>query len=157
MHMDMRFAGPRASIGAPEAGVGFLHVVGLQTLTKLIGAGRSSEWMLSCNPITGSEAAQIGWFNEAYDTASELKDNVKALAERIALWPGTGIAATKARIREDGPGAAASARDVQRYETLVGLSEVQYAIDRVIELSLNQTAGVFEEDLLENLPEIWTT
>lgn len=108
MHMDMRFAGPRASIGAAEVAVGVPHVGGLQQLTKLIGTGRASEWLLSANPITGSKAAEIGWFNEAYDTASELTANVNALAERIALWPYTGLNSTKAGIRYAPPSKAVS-------------------------------------------------
>jgi enoyl-CoA hydratase/carnithine racemase len=155
VHMDMRFAGPRASIGAAEVALGILHVGGLQQLTKLIGTGLSSEWMLSANPITGSKAAAIGWFNGAYDTLSDLTENVDALAERIALWPYIGLNATKSGIRESAASAKAIQADIERFNELSGLEEVQDAIDRVLQLGLNQSASPFEANLLENLPELW--
>ncbi|KAH8806091.1 ClpP/crotonase-like domain-containing protein [Xylogone sp. PMI_703] len=157
MHMDMRFAGPHASLGAPEIGAGLIHQGGIQTLSKLIGTGLTSEYMLSGLPISGAKAAAVGWVNSVYDTSNELTSAVNALASRISLFPSFGIAANKASIRVNGPDPVASARDAQTFVDLVPLPTVQFGIDRFIELSLNETDSPFEANLLEDLPEIWTT
>ena len=48
-------------MGATEAALGVLHVGSIQQLTKLIGVGLISQYMLPSCPISGSEAAEIGW------------------------------------------------------------------------------------------------
>ncbi|KAH7062990.1 ClpP/crotonase-like domain-containing protein [Paraphoma chrysanthemicola] len=60
LRMDMRFAGPEAQFGAPEAAVGLIHVGGLQQLIRLIGPGLASEYMLSAAQVKPTEAARIG-------------------------------------------------------------------------------------------------
>jgi enoyl-CoA hydratase len=54
--------------------------------TVLLGMRRAMELMLTGDPITGAEAAAIGWANRAFP-ADRLEDEVLALASRIAGVP----------------------------------------------------------------------
>lgn len=44
---------------------------------------------------------------------------------------------------------------MDRFQELVKLDSVQDAIDRIFAVQDVETAGSFEADLLENLPQIW--
>ena len=98
MRMDMRFAGPQAVFGAPEAAVGLIHHGGLQQLTRLIGPARAAEYMLSAAEVPATEAARVGWVNSAYATAGDLRTHVDNLATRIALFHIETVRATKESI-----------------------------------------------------------
>ncbi|KAL7898761.1 ClpP/crotonase-like domain-containing protein [Trichoderma sp. SZMC 28014] len=93
--MDMRFAGPDAQFGAPEASLGLIHVGGLQHLVRLIGPGRAAEYMLAAAQVSASEEARVGWVNSVYPTAEALHAHVDNLAVRIALFPIEAIQATR--------------------------------------------------------------
>ena len=148
----MQFAGPRARFGALEADNGLLHGNGgAQYLTHLIGPGRVLEYLLSLNYVDAKTAGQYGWVNRAYDSAAELRREVDALAERIALWPASGLNATKASVRENDPAQAGLDRDLQRFECLLSREEIQQAIARFLILSNNQTRGWLELGLDETL------
>ena len=54
--------------------------------TVLLGMRRAMELMLTGDPITGAEAATIGWANRAFP-ADRLEDQVLAVASRIAGVP----------------------------------------------------------------------
>ena len=83
---DMQFVGPRACFGALEVANGLLHGNGgAQYLTHFIGPGRALEYLLSVNGVGAKAAEQYGWVNRAYGSAAELRREVDALAERIAL------------------------------------------------------------------------
>lgn len=99
----MRFAGPEARFGAPEAAVGVLHVGAIQQLVRLIGPGRASEYMLSAAQVGAEEAARVGWVNSVHPTAEALRKHVDGVAARIALFPAETLRLTKASIAEQAP------------------------------------------------------
>jgi enoyl-CoA hydratase/carnithine racemase len=139
LRMDMRFAGPEAQFGAPEAAVGAIHVGGLQQLTRLIGPGLASEYMLSAAQVKATEAARIGWVNSAYPSSEALRDHVDKLATRVALFSFEVLRLTKQSIAEQGPTPQALQRDRARFETLVALPSVGPRIAKILELSNNQS------------------
>jgi enoyl-CoA hydratase/carnithine racemase len=139
LRMDMRFAGPDAQFGAPEAAAGLIHVGGLQQLVRLIGPGRASEYMLAAAQVSGHEAARIGWVNSVHPSAEALRKHVDNLAARIALFPVEGLRATKASIAELAPPKAVLDRDRARFEQLGALPQVQQNVADVLRLSKNQS------------------
>jgi enoyl-CoA hydratase len=54
--------------------------------TVLLGMRRAMELMLTGDPMTGEEAARIGWANRAFP-ADRLEDEVLAIAARVASVP----------------------------------------------------------------------
>jgi enoyl-CoA hydratase/carnithine racemase len=141
----MRFAGPRARLGALEVANGLLHGNGgAQYLTHLIGPGRALEYLLTVNDVDAKTAEQYGWVNRAYGSAAELAREVDAIAARIALWPAAALNATKASVRENDPAQAGLDRDLARFEGLIGTKDTQDAIARFLTLSGGQTQGWFE-------------
>jgi len=148
---DMRFAGPRARLGALEVANGLLHGNGgAQYLTHLIGPGRALEYLLTVNDVDAKTAEQYGWVNRAYGSEAELKREVDAIAARIALWDIGAINATKASVRENDPQQAGLDRDLERFEALLGTKSTQDAIKRFLKLSQDQTRGWFELGLDES-------
>ncbi|KAM0250380.1 hypothetical protein ACHAQJ_008627 [Trichoderma viride] len=137
--MDMRFAGPDAQFGAPEAAVGLIHVGGLQQLVRLIGPGRAAEYMLSAAEVNAEEAARVGWVNSVHPTVEALQAHVNNLAVRIALFSVSAIQATKASIAEQAPSKTAMDNDIARFNRLGALATTQKNVQDVIRLSQNQT------------------
>lgn len=84
LRMDMRFAGPDAQFGAPEADVGLIHVGRLQQLARLTGPGLTFEYILSAAQVGAEEAATGGWVNSAFPTAEALQERIDALPNRLA-------------------------------------------------------------------------
>ncbi len=150
LRMDMRFAGPEAQFGAPEAAIGVIHVGGFQQLTRLIGPGLTAEYMLSSAQVNATEAARVGWVNSAYPSADALRQHVDKLAKRIALFHIETIRATKASIAEQAPPKAAFANDLVRFNQLGALPFVQDNLQKVLNVSHNQSKG-FEEDDNNNI------
>jgi enoyl-CoA hydratase/carnithine racemase len=150
MRMDMRFAGPQAQFGAPEAGVGLIHVGGLQQLTRLIGPGLAAEYMLSAAQVNATEAARVGWVNSAYTTADALRKHVDRLAARIALFHIETIRATKASIAEQAPPQSAFQDDLNRFNQLSGLPFVLDNVRQILSISKNQSKA-FELDNPDNV------
>ncbi|KKP05400.1 hypothetical protein THAR02_02505 [Trichoderma harzianum] len=134
LRMDMRFAGPEAQFGAPEAAIGVIHVGGLQQLVKLIGPGRAAEYMLAAAQVSASEAARVGWVNSVHPTANALRKHVNAIAARIALFPIETLRATKASIAEQ----------------LAALPQVAANVGTVLQVSKNESKA-FEENLKNNI------
>ncbi|KAJ7661082.1 ClpP/crotonase-like domain-containing protein, partial [Mycena rosella] len=98
MSCDMRFASTSPSVlmsqietsfGANPAEGGAMY------LSRLIGRGRTFEYVLSASDIDAVTAERIGWINTAFATSRELHTYVQGLAARIALFPAAGIAGTK--------------------------------------------------------------
>ena len=96
---DMRFAARESAIFAQfEPAFGSLPGGGAaQHLTRLMGRGRALEVMLSAADYDAELAERYGWINRALP-AAELGDFVRALAHRIAGFPGAGLAAVKDRV-----------------------------------------------------------
>jgi enoyl-CoA hydratase/carnithine racemase len=157
MNMDMRFAGPRASMGAPEAVCGVLHVGGIQQLTALVGPGYANQYLISGLPISGRRAAEIGWVNEYYDSSAHLASAVNALATRIALFPWTGITSNKKAIRLSGPTQEMIGAGKEEFFGLVTQPYVQECVVNWLALDGgNITDTKFQRNLLSLLPEVWT-
>ena len=105
VQFDMRFAGPRTlstlKVGLSPTqrtgGVEYLY------LTKLIGCGRASVYLLSGGDVGAKTAAAKGWVNWAYDSVAELCVAVDRLAQHIATFPRDALNVTKAGINEDNP------------------------------------------------------
>lgn len=150
LRMDMRFAGPEAQFGAPEAAVGLIHVGGLQQLVRLIGPGRAAEYMLAAAQVSGTEAARVGWVNSVHPTSKALRAHVDNLAARISLFPVETIRATKASIAEQAPSKAALEHDRARFDYLGALPLVQGNVEAIIRLSHNQSKS-WEENNNDNI------
>lgn len=150
LRMDMRFAGPEAQFGAPEASIGLIHVGGLQQLVRLIGPGRAAEYMLASAQVSASEAARVGWVNSVHPTAKTLQTHVDNLAARIALFPVEAIRATKASIAEQAPSKTALDNDRARFNQLAALPLVQENVKAIIRLSQNQSKS-WEENNNNNI------
>ena len=153
MRMDMRFAGPHALIGAPEAAVGLIHVGGLQQLTRLIGPGQAAEYMLSAAEVSATEAARVGWVNSAYATGQDLRTHVDKLATRIALFHIETIRATKTSISRQAPSKELLNADLDSFNQLASLSFVQYNVERILKGSNNQSEP-FERDNPDNVASL---
>lgn len=150
LRMDMRFAGPNAQFGAPEASLGLIHVGALQQLTRLIGPGRTAEYMLSSAQVSASEAARVGWVNSVFPTAKALHQHVDNLATRISLFPIEAIRATKASIAEQAPSKSMFENDLARFNQLAALPRVLENVKKVIQLSHNQSKA-WEENNNDNI------
>jgi enoyl-CoA hydratase/carnithine racemase len=150
LRMDMRFAGPQAKFGAPEAAMGVIHVGGLQQLVRLIGPGRASEYMLAAAQVDASEAARVGWVNSVHPTVEALQQHVDSVATRIALFPIEALRATKASIAEQAPPKTAFENDVARFNQLASLPQTVENVASVLRLSQNQSES-WEENLNNNI------
>ncbi|KAK0761747.1 hypothetical protein N5P37_004546 [Trichoderma harzianum] len=150
LRMDMRFAGPEAQFGAPEAAIGVIHVGGFQQLVKLIGPGRAAEYMLAAAQVSASEAARVGWVNSVHPTANALRKHVNDIAARIALFPIETLRATKASIAEQAPPRAAFENDLARFNQLAALPQVAANVGAVLQVSKNESKA-FEENLNNNI------
>ncbi len=80
---DIRLASDNAVFGLPEVGLG-LHpgFGGTQRLLKLVGKGKASELIFTCDRIKADEAHRLGIVNALYPQA-ELLPAAKALAAKI--------------------------------------------------------------------------
>ena len=96
---DMRFAARASAVFSQfEPAFGLLPGGGAtQHLVRLMGRARALEVMLSAEDYDAELAQQYGWINRAIP-ASEIDDFVRALAHRIARFPGPGHAAVKDRV-----------------------------------------------------------
>lgn len=150
LRMDMRFAGPKAQFGAPEAAVGVIHVGAFQQLTRLIGPGLAAEYMLTSAQVNATEAARVGWVNSAYASADALRQHVDNVAKRIALFHIETIRATKASVAEQAPSKVAFDNDLVRFNQLAGLPFVQENIQKILNVSHNQSKQ-FEENSNNNI------
>lgn len=139
VRMDMRFAGPQAQFGAPEAAVGLIHVGGMQQLVRLIGPGSAAEYMMSAAQVDSVEAARIGWVNSAFENTTGMRNHVDRLASRIALFQSDTLKATKASIAEQAASQQIFSRDLQRFNSLAATPFVQDKIRQILTASNNQS------------------
>ena len=98
---DMRFAARgKARFMQMEVGMGILPCGGgASRMARQVGLGRALEIVLAARDFDADEAEAYGTVNRALD-AEEIGPFVKALAERIALWPSESINATKQAVYE---------------------------------------------------------
>lgn len=156
VQMDMRFAGSGTRLGALEVGIGVTHGNGgIQYLTKLIGRGRASEYLLSTRDVDLETAADIGWVNRAYASTEALQGAVDALAHRIATFSAGALYATKFGINADRPTNQSLADDLNNFIALQQTAEAQAVIAKFLQLSDNQTSGSFELGLNGDLVTLY--
>ena len=96
---DMRFAARESAIfSQPELGFGLIPGAGgIQHLTRLMGAARALEVMLSADDYDADLAERYGWINRALPAAA-IGGFVRSLAHRIAGFPAAGRVVLKDRI-----------------------------------------------------------
>ncbi len=96
---DMRFAARESAIFAQfESAFGQIPGGGAtQYLARIMGRARALEVLLSAEDYDADLAERYGWINRALP-ARTLSDFVRALAQRIASFPASGLVAIKDRI-----------------------------------------------------------
>jgi enoyl-CoA hydratase/carnithine racemase len=114
----MRFAAREsATFSQFEPAFGLLPGGGAtQHLVRLMGRARALEVMLSAGDYDAEVAERCGWINRAVP-ADEIDAFVRALAHRIARFPGSGHAAVKDRVNAI---ALAPAEDFRRDSDIFG-------------------------------------
>lgn len=80
----LRIASSTAQIGLPEVSLGLMPGYGgTQRLSRLIGAGRALEMMLTGKPVDATKALQSGLVNAVVEPG-ELGETVRGMAARLA-------------------------------------------------------------------------
>jgi enoyl-CoA hydratase len=83
----IRIAADTAKLGQPEINLGIMPgYAGTQRLSRLIGAGRALELLLSGDQITAAEAYRIGLVNRVV-TSANLMAEARKLARALAAKP----------------------------------------------------------------------
>jgi enoyl-CoA hydratase/carnithine racemase len=98
---DLRYASEgKYRMGTPEVTLGLLPGNGgTQRLPRLIGQARAFELLITGRAITPDEALSIGLVSAIFP-AEEAAENVRKIAERLAVGPGLAIANIKRAVRE---------------------------------------------------------
>ncbi|MCG2633484.1 MAG: enoyl-CoA hydratase-related protein [Gammaproteobacteria bacterium] len=95
LHCDVVFMDDKAKIADPHVNIGVVAGDGGAVIWPLlIGPNRAKEFLMTGDPLTGAEAAEIGLVNHAVPTAA-LKDAAYAFAKRMASGPRLAIELTK--------------------------------------------------------------
>ncbi|HET7216947.1 MAG TPA: enoyl-CoA hydratase-related protein [Vicinamibacterales bacterium] len=84
MACTIRIAAESAKLGQPEINLGLIPgYAGTQRLTRLVGAGRALELLLTGDPIAAPEAHRIGLVNRVV-AAADLLPEARRLAQTLA-------------------------------------------------------------------------
>ncbi|MEK3981002.1 enoyl-CoA hydratase [Psychrobacillus sp. FSL K6-2836] len=84
MSCHIRLVAENAKLGLPELQLGLIPgFAGTQRLPRYVGFAKAAEMLLTSDPISGKEAAQLGLANQAY-AEEELFEHAKKLAVKIA-------------------------------------------------------------------------
>lgn len=84
MSCQMRFVSENAKLGLPELQLGLIPgFAGTQRLPRYVGVAKAAEMLLTSDPISGTEAAQLGLANRAYPE-EELLSQTLTIAKKIA-------------------------------------------------------------------------
>ena len=154
LQSDIRYAGPGARLSQFEIGFGLLPGAGgLQFLTKLIGRARALEYMLSGRAVNAATAEKIGWVNRAFGSGEELKNEVEALAKRIASFPSQGLKAIKERVNVQKPTEQDLDGDLEIFSELVPTAVSQEASNRYLKLSDEESNNEFERGIPDDIVE----
>src|ERR1700712_483539 len=153
---DMRFAARESAVfGQFESAFGLLPGGGgAQHLVRLMGRARALEVMLSADDYDAQLAERYGWTNRAL-AGDEIDGFVRALATRIAGFPGAGQVAVKDRVnaialaptedfRRDSDIFAEGVRD-QEVQRRIQAAMAQGLQTRDAELALGRMLGHLED------------
>lgn len=94
MSCHMRFVTENAKLGLPELQLGLIPgFAGTQRLPRYVGVAKAAEMLLTSDPISGTEAAQLGLANRAYPEADLLSETL-TIAKKIAKKSPVSVKAT---------------------------------------------------------------
>lgn len=94
VYHDFRIASMNASLGMPEVELGWIPPWSVGRFAEIVGFAEARWLLITCNPISGAKAAEIGLVNEAVPE-DQLAEKVEDLARRLAAMPPKGVAQTK--------------------------------------------------------------
>ena len=158
LQCDIRYAGPGTKLSQLEVSFGLLPGAGgVQFLTTLLDRALALEYILSARSVDANTAATIGWVNRAFNSATELKEGVATLANRINSFPKQGLGAVKSRVNVQKPTEVDLDGDFELLGKLSSSTVSQLTANKFLQLSNNQDDGRFELDIPEDLPEVEPT
>ena len=108
LYTDIVIAADDAMIGQPEVGLGILNHFSSAMLPSLVGLRKTMELMLTGDPVTGTEAAEMGLVTRSVPR-EELDETVDRIVESILENPSPIVGAVKEAIYSSidlGPSAA---------------------------------------------------
>lgn len=153
---DMRFAARGSAVfGQFEPAFGLLPGGGgAQHLARLMGRARALEVMLSADDYDAELAERYGWINRAVPD-EDIAEFVRALAHRIAGFPGAGHVTVKNRVNAVGLAPVAEfRRDSDLFGEGVKDPEVQHRIQAAMSHGLQtRDAELSLARMLTNLGE----
>ncbi|KAJ6539995.1 ClpP/crotonase-like domain-containing protein [Mycena vulgaris] len=160
MSCDMRFASTSPSVLLAQLETSFgvnPGAGGAMYLSQLIGRGRTFEYVLSSTDVDARTAAEIGWINRAFESATELHAYVGKLAARIALFPAAGIAGTKQGINAvSRPPLDVIIRDAQNVIDVLSVAPVVQAFGtKFLAATRNQSVGSLELNYGKELVKLY--
>ncbi|MFD1735970.1 enoyl-CoA hydratase [Bacillus salitolerans] len=84
MGCHIRLVSETAKLGLPELQLGLIPgFAGTQRLTRFVGAAKAAEMLLTSDPISGTEAVQVGLANKSFPEEQLFEESLK-LANKIA-------------------------------------------------------------------------
>jgi len=94
LYHDFRIAASTASLGMPEVELGWAPPWAIGRLAEIVGFAKARWILMTCNTMTGAEAAEIGLVNEGVPE-DQLHSRTEQLAKRLAAMPPEGLNQTK--------------------------------------------------------------
>jgi enoyl-CoA hydratase len=92
MACHIRMCSDRARLGQPEINLGIIPGFGgTQRMTRLVGRGKATEWILTGDNIPPQDAKALGLVNHVLPEAEVLRQ-AQGLAKKIAMKPAAAIA-----------------------------------------------------------------
>lgn len=99
---DFRVVGPSAVFGQPEADLGILAGAGANwRLERLVGLGVARRVLLAGDWIDADQAMAVGLADRRAETAEDLDDTARQLADRVARRSWAAMEFTKAAIAQN--------------------------------------------------------
>jgi enoyl-CoA hydratase/carnithine racemase len=95
LYHDFRIAAVTASLGMPEVELGWIPPWAVGRLAEAVGVAQARWLLMSCQIVSGTQAADIGLLNEAV-AEDQLLPRVEQFATRLASMPAEGLISTKA-------------------------------------------------------------
>ncbi|CAO1598503.1 hypothetical protein XANCAGTX0491_002267 [Xanthoria calcicola] len=151
--MDMRFAGPAASIAQYENSNGFVAQAGGQlSLAPIIGKARALEHLLASRTIDAATGTRLGLFNNWYPDPATLDREVDALAARIGLFSQRALNDTKFSLAFMSPTAQMLEAQVERFAVVAAGEECQTWLGRTLAAS-DEKGDAFERGIPNSVVE----